>query len=276
MVADLHCHSRYSDGVEPPAELVRSAAAAGLSVLALTDHDSLEGVSEARAAAAALGTGRLEIVAGVELSCEDAGEEIHLLGLFVDDDPAAPLARRLAAIRETRLQRGEAMVGQLAAAGCPLDLEAIRATVGGEGSFGRPHIARALVAAGFALDLDDAFRRWLSPGRPGFLGKPRLAAREALDLVHRAGGVVSLAHPIWSREPDEVIRRLASLGLDGVEASHPDQSPEFEARMRALAGELSLAVSAGSDFHEPGRGRSVGVRRAAGGEVEALRERRPA
>lgn len=270
MWADLHCHSHRSDGVEAPADLVRAAAAAGLRCLALTDHDSLDGIDEARRAASALG-GTIELVAGVELSCAVGEGEVHLLGLFVD--PAdAELARVLADARETRQRRGEAMVERLVAAGLDLDAEAIRRRVAG-GAFGRPHVARELVAAGFAADVDDAFAKWLVRGRPGYVPKPRLDARRAIDLVHGAAGVVSVAHPVWYRDPDGTVAALADMGVDAVEASHPDQDEETEARLRALAGRLGLAESAGSDYHEPGRGRTVGQCRLGKSELDRLRGR---
>ena len=268
MPADLHCHSLFSDGVEPPAALVERAIAAGLDRLALTDHDSLEGIAEAVEAA----SGRIEIIAGVEFSCSADDEDVHVLGLFLDSTRPL-LAKRLGDLRVIRAQRGEKMVERLIEAGAGIDAEMIRRSVGG-GAFGRPHVARALIAAGLAADMNDAFRRWLSSGSPGWVAKPRLATREAILWIHESGGIASLAHPVWSPDFESLILRLEVEGLDAVEARHPDHSAEVEGRLRRLAALLRLAVTAGSDYHEPGRGRTVGQCCVNDEELIALEARR--
>ena len=256
--ADLHFHSTFSDGVESPAALVVRAVAAGLSVAALTDHDAVHGIPEFVEAAA--GTG-LVAVGGAELSVEDGGEDVHLLGLFLDPDEPV-LVERLAWFRQVRDQRGEAMVGKLAELGVKLDLAAIRADVGA-GAFGRPHVARALVAKGVVHTVAEAFDRYLGYGGAAYVPKAKWGLEEAIGAVRRAGGLAVLAHPVWYRNPGEILRRGRDLGLDGVEAFHPDnegREEEFSSEAEALG----LLVTAGSDFHFSADGaRSLGARRLA-------------
>lgn len=263
--ADLHFHSTFSDGVESPARLVSRAVAAGLSVAALTDHDAVHGVPAFLEAAT--GTG-LVAAGGAELSVEDGGQDVHLLGLFVDPEEPV-LVERLALFREVRDRRGEAMVGRLAGLGIALDLDAIRASVGA-GAFGRPHVARALVAGGFVETVGEAFDRYLATGRPAWVPKAKWTLGEAIGAVRRAGGLAVLAHPVWYRDPAELLRRGRDLGLDGVEAYHPDN----EGREEELLGQaraLGLHVTAGSDFHAPvPEERTLGTRRLSGPLWEKL------
>ncbi|HYN42436.1 MAG TPA: PHP domain-containing protein, partial [Thermoanaerobaculia bacterium] len=199
--ADLHFHSTFSDGVESPAELVLRAVAAGLSVAALTDHDAVHGIPAFEAAAA--GTG-LVAAGGAELSVDDGGEDVHLLGLFLD--PEEPeLIERLTWFRRVRDQRGAAIVEKLAQLGVTLDLAALRAQVGA-GAFGRPHVARALVAQGVVRSFGDAFDRYLGDGGPAFVPKAKWGLAEAIGAVRRAGGLAILAHPVWYRDPGELLR----------------------------------------------------------------------
>lgn len=262
--ADLHFHSTFSDGVESPAQLVVRAVAAGLSVAALTDHDAVHGVPAFLAAAA--GTG-LVAAGGAELSVEDGGEDVHLLGLFLDPEEPA-LVERLAWFREVRDRRGELIVEKLAGLGVVLDLPAIRATVG-VGAFGRPHVARALVEKGVVGNVGEAFERFLSRGGPAYVPKAKWTLGEAIESVRRAGGLAVLAHPVWYRTPGEILRRGRGLGLDGVEVFHPDNDGREE-EFGTEAEALGLLVTAGSDFHASGDGvRSLGSRRL----TEALWER---
>jgi predicted metal-dependent phosphoesterase TrpH len=248
--ADLHCHSTFSDGVEPPGALVTRALDAGLSVLALSDHDALHGLPEFEAAAK--GTG-LVPVAGTELSTRCDGEDVHLLGLFVDpEDPA--LTSRLATFREDRDKRGEQMVEKLAAAGLPLDIAQIRAVVG-EGAFGRPHIARAMMAKGYVATFDEAFDKWLTKGKPGYVPKPKWPLEDAIAAVRAAGGVSVIAHPIWYADPEKVVSIGKSAGLDGLEVIHIDQEGAKQSEFARMADRFDLLRSAGSDYHGPPEGR---------------------
>jgi predicted metal-dependent phosphoesterase TrpH len=255
--ADLHCHSVFSDGVERPAALVKRALDAGLSALALSDHDAVHGLPEFEAAAK--GTG-LVTVAGAELSTRCDDDDVHVLGLFLD--PAEPeLVARLASMREARGRRGEAMVEKLSAIGLPLDLGKIRDVVG-DGAFGRPHVARAMVEAGYVRDFQDAFDRYLSRGRAGYVPKPKWTLPEAIGSIRRAGGLAVIAHPVWYTDPEKVVAQGCPAGLDGLETLHVDHSAAKESEFTRLAARYRLLVSAGSDFHAPGEGRpDVGARR---------------
>jgi predicted metal-dependent phosphoesterase TrpH len=248
--ADLHCHSTFSDGVETPTRLVARAQEAGLSVLALSDHDALHGLPEFEAAAK--GTG-LVTVPATELSTRCDGDDVHVLGLFVD--PAEPaFAARLASFRTDRDRRGEAMVEKLASIGMPLDLGKIRATVG-EGAFGRPHIARAMVAKGYVKSLEQAFDEYLTKGKPGYVAKPKWSLEESIASIHGAGGLAVIAHPVWYRDPERVVTIGMAAGLDGIEVFHIDQEAAKESEFAKLAGRHGLLVSAGSDYHGPPEGK---------------------
>lgn len=251
MRIDLHSHSSCSDGLDRPAELVRHMAYAGIDVFALTDHDTLQGLPEAREEAAKIG---IELISGAEISADFEGQDdIHLLALLVDEKNAS-FNSRLAERQENRRTRGEKMAEKLVAAGYPLDLDAIREEVGG-GVWARPHIARALVRAGHATSNDDAFDRFLGREHPWYVPSEKWPAIDVLRAVREAGGVTSLAHSVWYRDADTLVRRLAEHGLDAIEVFHPDHGPEEEGRLGALARELDLAVTAGSDFHGTPEGR---------------------
>jgi len=257
MTLDLHSHSTVSDGLDSPAALVGRMAEAGVTALALTDHDTLQGLPEARAEAARRG---IELIAGAEISAEWGGQDdIHILALFVDEGNAAfhdQLVRR----QDERRTRGERMAKKLVEHGYAIDLDAIRDDVG-DGVWGRPHLARALIRAGYASSNDEAFDRFLGREHPWFVPYEKWKAEEVIDAVHRAGGVTSLAHSVWYRESDALIRALAARGLDALEVQHPDHTPDMEKILRKLAAELSLAATAGSDFHgsPDGRKRPGGV-----------------
>lgn len=249
---DLHMHSTASDGALSPADVVAAASRAALAAIALTDHDTVDGIAEARAAGERL---RVRVVAGVELSASDEGSEVHLLGLHVRRLDA--LERELAVFREARRGRAKQIVERLNALGVPVTLEAVLAEAGA-GVVGRPHVARALVAGGWARDARDAFDRWLGNGRPAYVEKHRLPLADAIRLVHDAGGLAVLAHP----GPDATRARLEALrtlGLDGVEVRHPGHSAEDIARIGTLADHLGLLPSGGSDWHGASEGpRTIG------------------
>lgn len=247
--ADLHCHSTFSDGVDAPGRLVGHALEAGLSVLALSDHDAVHGLGEFEAAAK--GTG-LVIVAASELSTRCNGDDVHVLGLFLDPEEAS-LKAKLEQFRRDRDTRGEAMVEKLAALGMPLDLAAIRAVVG-EGAFGRPHIARAMIARSYVRTLDEAFDKWLAHGKPGYVPKPKWTLEEAIAAIRAAGGLSVIAHPIWYQDPGQVVAIGVAAGLDGLEVYHVDQAGK-ENEFGKLAERHGLLKSAGSDYHGPAEGR---------------------
>jgi predicted metal-dependent phosphoesterase TrpH len=239
---DLHMHSTASDGALPARDVVIAAAAAGLSAIALTDHDTVDGVADARRAGAERG---VEVIAGVELSAFENERETHLLGLHLSDLPA--IAGSLETFRSARRLRAERIVTTLNDLGVPLTLDAVL-TEAGTGAIGRPHIARALIAGGWARDSREAFDRYLGFRKPAFVPKHTLGLAEAIRLVHSAGGIAVLAHPggtgvrAW-------LETLAGFGLDGVEVRHPGHSAEDIARLGALAEHLDLVPSGGSDWH---------------------------
>lgn len=251
MKIDLHSHSTVSDGLDPPAVLVGRMAEAGLTAFALTDHDTLQGLPEARAEAGKRG---IELISGAEISSEWGGQDdIHILALFVNEKNEAFNAQ-LALRQEERRTRGERMAGKLVEHGFGLDLDAIRADVG-DGVWGRPHLARALVRAGHASSNDDAFDRFLGREHPWYVAYEKWRAVDVLRAIREAGGVSSLAHAVWYKETDALIRALADEGLGAIEVFHPDHGPDEERRFSALASELSLAATAGSDFHGTPEGR---------------------
>ncbi|WP_027140441.1 PHP domain-containing protein [Pseudofrankia saprophytica] len=262
---DLHTHSTASDGVLAPAALVAAAAGAGLSTIALTDHDTTAGMA---AAEAALLPG-MTLVPGAEISCEvrvaeDRVISLHVLAyLFDPDEPEFAAAR--AHLRDDRETRARRMVEMLAADGHPVTWERIGELAGG--TVGRPHIAAALLEAGVISHLDEAFTSDWIGGRKSryWVGKAQPDVAEALRLIHRAGGVSVFAHPFAAaRGPvvgPEVIEEMARLGLVGVEVDHPDHPPAARARLRALAADLGLLATGSSDFHgtREGLGRGIGA-----------------
>ncbi|WP_093619703.1 PHP domain-containing protein [Actinoplanes philippinensis] len=261
---DLHCHSTASDGTLTPAELVRAGAAAGLDVMAITDHDTTGGW----AAAAAARPEGLQLVRGAELSCRWHGADpaipLHLLAyLFDPDEPV--LAAELTRLREDREQRGERIVAKLRADGVPITWDEVWGYAAG-GSVGRPHIAQALIRAGLVKTTDEAFASaWL--GARYFVPKSDLDVFDAVRAVREAGGVAVFAHPRATKRgrvvPDELIVALADAGLFGLEADHEDHSPAERAQIRALAERLGLAVTGSSDFHGTHKTVQLGAFRTA-------------
>jgi len=281
--ADLHTHSTYSDGTLAPGDLVLAAAAAGLDVVALTDHDTLAGLDEARAAPPR----GVEIVPGVELSAfslEPDGRRVslHLLGYWPNPDDA-DLTAALAALRASRDSRGRRMVAALAADGVPVTWAEVRADAGAEGVVGRPHIARALVRAGLVADVSAAFtREWIGGrGARYWAEKEELPVLEALRLVRGAGGVAVFAHPLAARRgptvTDATVAAMAAAGLAGLEADHPDHLPAEREHLRGLAADLGLLVTGSSDFHGGNKPTPLGAETTRRDVLEALRAQvRPA
>lgn len=282
-VIDLHTHSDVSDGTDAPADVVRMAVDAGLSALALTDHDTLDHVAPARAAAE--GTG-LRLVPGTELSCDTDGRvpgTVHLLVYFLDDVPG-PLQDRLVELRRQRDARNERIVGRLRELGVDVTLEEVRAEAGA-GTVGRPHVAAVLVRAGAAASIQDAFDRWLAKGRPAYFERGRLDVREAIALAHASGAVAVVAHPLSTglagAELDAFVAGLAGAGLDGLECDYGQYPPAQRRELRALAARHGLVATGGSDYHgrhKPGLavGTGTGDLAVADEVLGALEARRPA
>jgi predicted metal-dependent phosphoesterase TrpH len=267
---DLHTHSTYSDGLLAPTALVEEAAARGLRVLALTDHDTVAGIPEAHAAGDRHG---IEIIPGVELSTSLAGGEgVHLLGYFVDSDNPV-LREGLAGYAGDRAERMARMVARLSRIGAPVDPERV-AAVAGHGTIGRPHLARVLVEAGYARDLPDAFNRYIGWGKPAFVPRPRVDPRDAIALVRAAGGVPVLAHPYTAGGVESVLDRLIPAGLAGMEVDYGQYTPDEREALRQIARRRGLIATGGSDYHGPGlvAGRELGSAPVPLSAVAALRE----
>lgn len=244
--ADLHMHSTASDGTLPPVEVVRRAVAVGLGGIALTDHDTVGGVEEAKAEADGHG---LAFLPGAELSANEPGRSIHLLAYGFDPTDGNLLAF-FEEYGDDRRRRARDIVTRLQGLGLGLHYEDV-AEQAGAAAPTRAHVARALVHGGHVPSEEAVFRHYLSRGRPGYVEKRPTPPAEVIDRVHRAGGVVLLAHPGRTHGPAEV-RRWAADGLDGVEIHHPNNPPGVRRRMAALVEELGLLRSGGSDWHGPG------------------------
>jgi len=239
---DLQVHSTASDGALPPAAVVQAAADAGLYAIALTDHDSVEGLPEANEAGARLG---VRIVPGVELSTHFEGEELHLLGLHLAKLDAMRAA--LDELQGQRVRRAERIVTTLNAHGIPVTMEAVLAEAG-TGAVGRPHIARAMLAGGWVREFREAFDKWIGWGRPAYMAKETFDVADAIALVHRAGGLAVWAHPGELATPSR-IARLAEQGLDAVEVLHPSHQPYLVQRLVDYTAQAGLLPSGGSDWH---------------------------
>ena len=257
MRIDLHAHSTASDGTDPPALVVRRARAAGLDVVALTDHDTVAGHAEA---AAALPPG-LTLVTGAEISCVWDGSSLHLLGyLFAPDDPE--LSRELDLLRTDRERRARAMVDRLRELGAPVSYDRVAALAAG-GAVGRPHVARAMVEAGVVPDVPSAFTsEWIGADGRAYVDKYALDPCRAVALVTAAGGVAVFAHPAATTRgrvlPPEAVDALAAAGLAGLEADHPDHDAAARAALRDRAAALGLFVTGSSDDHGTITGNRLG------------------
>ncbi|MEO7368612.1 MAG: PHP domain-containing protein [Gemmatimonadaceae bacterium] len=249
---DLHMHSTASDGALAPADVVAAAHNAKLAAIALTDHDTLDGIPEATAAANAVG---IRVVPGVELSAHDGAREIHVLALHVSNP--APLEIRLASFRRSRETRAQRIVDRLNEIGVPIEIESVMAEAAG-GAVGRPHVARALIKTGKVRDSREAFDRYLGAGKSAFVEKERLEIREAIAITHDAGAIAVWAHP-GPEGRRERLEPLVEMGLDGIEVRHPGHNSEDTLRLAALADFFGILYSGGSDWHgAPSGMRTVG------------------
>ena len=256
-LVDLHLHTTASDGRCSPQELVDRAANAGVTVMAVTDHDTTAALADVVSAAARHG---IEVVAGIEVTAVEAGRDIHILGYFIDPSDIQ-LSGLLTRQRAQRIARVKAVGDRLAQLGMPIDIIPLVAQAKEDGgrSVGRPQIARAMIAAGYVADTREAFDRWLATGRPAFIPRAGAPPEEVIGFVHGAGGVASLAHP-GQTAVDARIGAFANAGLDALEAHHPDHDAAATERYRQLASRLRLLVSGGSDFHgDPSHGWEPGA-----------------
>ena len=268
MLADLHLHTYFSDGTYSPEELVGHACRVGLTAIALTDHDTVEGCERASAAAVAVG---LQFIPGAELTAEFQGMELHLLAYCIDVRHARLLSEtsKYQSIRQDRIRE---MVERLNRLDIPLNAQAVFDLANCQ-SPGRPHVARALVQAGFCGSLDEAFERFLKRNRPAWVPKTKVSARDAIALVHEAGGVAVMAHPGLNRS-DEMIPALVEAGLDGIECFHTKHSTTAAERYLGMAERYKLLVTGGSDCHGMSKGKPlIGSVKVPFNLVEALRSK---
>ncbi|WP_230077223.1 PHP domain-containing protein [Brevibacillus sedimenti] len=270
--ADLHTHTRASDGTCEPAENVRLAAEAGLAAVAITDHDTVAGISAALEAAA----GRnIEVIPGVEISSAANGQDIHVLGYFIPYDDEA-FQEKLRGLRETRHERNKLMIARLRELGIPITLESVyRRKKGEDKNIGRPHIAEELVELGVVGSIDEAFAKYLGREGAAYVNPPRITPQEAITLIKEAGGAAVLAHP-GLYDDDDLVQELIAFGLDGIEVWHPDNDAAERERYRTWAEQHGLVMTGGSDFHgwrgeEPFHA-MLGTHTAPVSAVERLRE----
>jgi predicted metal-dependent phosphoesterase TrpH len=251
MFADLHLHTNFSDGTYTPEELVSQAIRHGLGAIALTDHDTVEGCARAGAACRLSG---LEFISGAELTAEHNGNELHVLGYFLDTKNSTLLSE-IAKFQSVRQNRIREMVSRLNALQVPLDVDAVFALANCR-SPGRPHVARALVNAGLCGSLDEAFERFLRKNRPAWVPKMKISARVAIELIHQSGGLAVMAHPGLNRT-DEAIPSLVEAGLDGIECFHPKHPPATSEHYLRLVNRFHLLITGGSDCHGMNKGRPM-------------------
>ncbi|WP_289140447.1 PHP domain-containing protein [uncultured Brevibacillus sp.] len=243
--ADLHTHTKASDGTCEPAENVRLAKEAGLQALAITDHDTVAGVPEALAAGRELG---IEVIPGVEVSSVGRGQDIHVLGYFIPYEDSA-FQERLVGLRETRHERNQLLIAKLQELGIPITLESVyRRKQGTDKNIGRPHIAEELIELGIVATIEEAFEKYLGKGAAAYVNPPRITPQEAIRLIQDAGGAAVLAHP-GLYDDDELVQELIAFGLDGIEVNHPDNSEEQRLVYSTWAKEYGLVMTGGSDFH---------------------------
>jgi predicted metal-dependent phosphoesterase TrpH len=278
-VFDLHIHTTASDGTMSPAEIVRYAKEKGLRVIAITDHDTIEGLQEGIQEGNKAG---VEVIPGVELSADAPKGTMHLLGYYID--PAcSELADNLKVLQQARMERNLKIVEKLRGLGIPIELSEVKAAPE-HGQIGRPHFAYTMVQKGYAHNIQDAFDRYLGKGRPAYVEKFRFSPEEAMRFIRKAGGITILAHPFTLNQPqpedlDALIGELKGEGLDGIEVYYPEHSDGQRKLYRSVAQKYGLVISGGSDFHGLTKdavdlGEGYGDRELTYGLVEAIKTRR--
>ncbi len=251
MFADLHLHTRFSDGTYTPEEVVAEARKHGLAAIALTDHDTVEGCASTAAACAAAG---IEFLVGAELTAEQDGRELHILGYGMEATNPV-LLQALTRFQNVRQQRIREIVARLNELGIALEAEAVFALANCRAP-GRPHVARALVTAGACESLDEAFERFLKKHRPAWVPKFKMSAADAIELIHQAGGAAVLAHPALNRV-DDLIPGMVAAGLDGIECYHTKHPPATRDRYLGMTNRLGALVTGGSDCHGMNKGKPL-------------------
>jgi len=244
-VADLHIHTTASDGVLTPVETVHEAVRAGVAAIAITDHDTLGGIPEAVEAGRHAG---LTVVPGVEINTDFGQSEVHMLGYFIDME-SGPLKDELEKLRGYRTDRARAMVEKLRESGIMITFDMVK-EIAGSASIGRPHVARAIVQAGYCGGLNGAFGKYLVRGAPGYVPRSKLSPFTAIEIICASGGVAAMAHP-GSSKHDELIPQFAEAGMKGLEVYHTDHSSHARRHYKKLAEKYGLIATGGSDFHGP-------------------------
>ncbi len=257
---DLHLHTNASDGLLAPEALVARVAGAGVTVMAVTDHDTVAGIDRAAAAAAARG---IRLIPGIEITAVEDSRDVHVLGYFFDR-AHRPLADFLDGQRADRRRRVQAMTARLAALGMPIDIDDVLARHAGH-AIGRPAIAGALMRAGYVASVAEAFDRFLGADGAAFVPRQGARVADVVQVIHDAGGLASVAHPGLHRDP-ALLDRLAGdggAGLDAIEVFHTDHDAEVTAHLLDVAARRGLLVTGGSDFHGDAAGRAIGLGRIA-------------
>ncbi len=272
MRVDLHLHTYFSDGFYSPEELIRRACVQGLSAIALTDHDTTDGVERAILAGARYG---VEVLPAIELSTQgfsDKHDEIHILGYYINWRTVY-FQKKLSLFRGARIKRAHVICDKLNALGIPIDRKVIF-EMEGQGSVGRMHIAKALCAGGYVKDIDDAFRRYLIKGMPAFAQRMKLLPDEAIDMIIGIGGIPVLAHPKFGAPTKKIVKYLAKKGLQGIEIYYPGHSEDEIKKYLSWAKEMNLLVTGGSDCHGelPGRPEAIGRQYVPYSSVEKMKE----
>jgi predicted metal-dependent phosphoesterase TrpH len=251
---DLHLHTTASDGLLAPEHLVARAVEAGVSILSVTDHDTVAGLPAAADAASRLG---VRLVTGIEITAVEKDRDVHLLGYFFDPSDGG-LSSFLSKQRDDRMRRVREMGARLRHLGCEIDVQPLLDRANAGQSVGRPAIADALVASGHVADRNDAFARLLGRGRPAFIPRRGVSGADVIRVIHEAGGIASLAHP-GVLQQDELIPGLVDAGLDALEVRHSDHPPPLQAHYAAMTERLNLGRSGGSDYHGEGLHRACRI-----------------
>ncbi len=246
---DLHVHSTASDGSSSPREVVAEAKARGLRAIALTDHDTIEGLEEALAAGAELG---LEVIPGVEISADHNPGSMHILGYFIDHRDRR-LDNQLQVLKQARADRNPQIIAKLQKLGLAITLAEVMEVAGG-GQVGRPHIAQVLVRKGYVANFQEAFEKYIGNHGPAYVNKFRFAPKDAIAMITAAGGAAALAHPFTleyssTQHLKMILQQLREWGLTALEVYYPEHSPERQAQYKKLAQELGLLTTGGSDYH---------------------------
>lgn len=242
---DLHTHSTASDGRLSPAEVIRKAAESGLTVVALTDHDTVDGIEPALAAAKTFPW--LTVIPGVEISTDVPEGEVHMLGYFIDYTHPE-LEATLRRMRLSRLGRAQGMITKLGNLGLPIEWERVKEIAGG-GSVGRPHLAQAMLEKGYITSIKEAFDKYIAWGKPAYVARDKMTPVEAVTLILRANGLPVLAHPLFIKDPEAMVITLKAAGLVGIEAYYDSYTAEEINRLVTLAKRYRLIATGGSDYH---------------------------